>query len=176
MPNIFTNFFSLSFFPFILECTVYFLKHDNFFKWTDISSISGGSESKEDQETGALYSTYSSPEVSETGSKSVPHYAQVARNKPKISFKLADDTILVMFRCVLHGKMSSSRANWAFFSGCSGSTTKNKYLRQKNKKSSGSRENKERSSEYKIRWITNLWMQIKSRELWKKERTLTYIV
>ena len=46
----------------------------------------------------------SSSSSDEDTDANVPHYAQVARNKPKISFKLNDETVLVMFRCILHGK------------------------------------------------------------------------
>lgn len=65
----------------------------------DISSISG-SDSENDEENRDRSEQSSSSEDDSNN----PHYAQVARSKPKISFRLKDSTILVMFRCILHGR------------------------------------------------------------------------
>ena len=60
-----------------------------------MSSISGSDSESEDSSS----SCQSDDDVT-----NAPLYAQVARNKPRISFKLSDNTILVMLRCILHGK------------------------------------------------------------------------
>ena len=76
----------------------------------DISSISGndsedndddfGNNDDDDDESDSDLSDASDDDDNNV----LPHYAQVARNKPKISFRLNDSNILIMFRCILHGK------------------------------------------------------------------------
>lgn len=64
----------------------------------DVSSISGSDSESENSISSCQ---------SDEDATNAPLYAQVARNKPRISFKLADNTILVMLRCILHGKKVS---------------------------------------------------------------------
>jgi hypothetical protein len=79
---------------------------EEFENLSDISSISGGSDSEDE---GEIYSSRSSSgdEDDADYSSEKKSYAQIARNKPKISFKLNDSTVLVMLRCVVHGKKVS---------------------------------------------------------------------
>ena len=65
----------------------------------DVSSISGSDSENDD-------SSANSSDQSDQDA-AAPYYAQVARNKPRISFKLADNTVLVMLRCILHGRKAS---------------------------------------------------------------------
>ncbi len=82
------------------------LNEDEFEKLTDISSISGGSDQSENEDDSSSSSSSSDQDSDsdETKTHENPHYAQVARNKPKILFKLNDNTFISMLRCVLHGK------------------------------------------------------------------------
>jgi hypothetical protein len=73
-----------------------------FFKIEDVSSISGSDTESDDS---------NSSSQSDTDISNAPLYAQVARNKPRISFKLSDNTILVMLRCILHGKKVNNAQN-----------------------------------------------------------------
>ena len=80
------------------------VNEEEFEKLSDISSISGSENEDEENFYSSSSSSSSSSSESESESKDRKLYHQVARNKPKISFKLNDSTILVMLRCVLHGK------------------------------------------------------------------------
>ncbi len=85
------------------------LNEDEFEKLSDISSISGGSDDSEneDEESSASSSTDDQQDdksMMTSNKNDNPHYAQVARNKPKILFKLNDNTVISMLRCILHGK------------------------------------------------------------------------
>ena len=73
-------------------------------KQKDISSISGSDSETEKRITSE--SSSSSLDESEG-----TNYARVARNKPKISFRLNDSNVLVMQRCILHSKKVDSFQN-----------------------------------------------------------------
>lgn len=75
---------------------------DEFEDLSDISSISA-SDTEDEAESSEAESS-SDDEDDHTNADASPHYALVARNKPKISFRLNDQSALVMFRCILHGK------------------------------------------------------------------------
>ncbi len=74
---------------------------EEFEKLSDISSISGSED--EDEENFYSSTSSSSESDSENEDASKP-YHHIASKKPKISFKLNDSTVLVMLRCILHGK------------------------------------------------------------------------
>lgn len=71
---------------------------DEFENMSEISSISG-SDSEFNNE-----GDESNESEDESNQEICSHYGQIARNSPKISFKLNNENILVMYRCILHGK------------------------------------------------------------------------
>ena len=85
------------------------LNEEEFEKLSDISSISGGSDDSENENDSSSLTSSTDNEENDDRQRNIknddnPHYAQVARNKPKILFKLNDNTVISMLRCVLHGK------------------------------------------------------------------------
>lgn len=77
-------------------------KFSKFLFIKDISSISGSDSDELREEDSA--SSLSTEEDDSTR----PNYARVAQSKPKITIKLADSTLLVMHRVILHGKKVNS--------------------------------------------------------------------
>jgi hypothetical protein len=72
---------------------------DEFENMSEISSISG---SDSEVNEGVVYESDESE--NEYNQESSIHYSQIARSCPKISLKLNNGNILVMYRCILHGK------------------------------------------------------------------------
>lgn len=83
---------------------------DEFEKLTDISSISGSDDSEEEKSSS---DDTSDDDIDDNDNDDVTTQpkrlnkaksAIVAKNKPKLMFKLIDSTVLVLFKCILLSK------------------------------------------------------------------------